>query len=136
MGKKFLLLLLFTAFTLCEVQLYAQASEDNASMASRGTAKRDQSVAREIRNASAQYVGEFYPNPAQSKVEVVYNFPQDGKLTIYNLLGSPVYTRALDKDAAPCRAGRSQLERGRVFLHVLGWEREVRYPADGDKAVA
>lgn len=115
MGKKFLLLLLFTAFTLCEVQLYAQAADDNASMASRGTTKRDQTVAREIRNAGAQYVGEFYPNPAQSKVEIVYNFPQDGKLTIYNLLGSPVDTRVLDKDARLAELDVANLNEGVYF---------------------
>jgi hypothetical protein len=115
MGKKLLLFVLLIAFTLCEVELYAQALDDNASLASRGTARRDQSVAKEIRSAGAQYVGEFYPNPAQSKVEVVFTIPQDGKLTVYNLLGSPVYTRALDKSARVAEIDVAGLNEGVYF---------------------
>lgn len=115
MGKNLLSSILLALFTMGSVHLFAQATDDNSSLASRGTARRDQAVAREIRNSNTLYVGEFYPNPAQSKVEVVYNLPQDGKLTIYNLLGSPVYTRQLDKDARLAELDVANLNEGVYF---------------------
>lgn len=116
MGKRLLFFLLLTAYSLGAAQLYAQAADDNSSLASRGTTKqRDQAVAREIRRSTSFYVGEFYPNPAQGKVEIVYNLPSDGKLTIYNLLGSPVQNRQLDKDGRLAELDVAALNEGVYF---------------------
>lgn len=91
------------------------------SLAARGTSnsQRDaRTLAREVRAAGNLYVGEFYPNPADTRAEVVYNLPEDGKIIVYNLLGSPVLQRKLDKDTRLVQLDIASLKEGVYFSTI------------------
>ena len=110
------LLYIFFLFIYLGIGLaMAQQVEENNSLGIRGT-RRDAPVARQVARPASP-VGDFYPTPANANVEITLNIGQVGKFTMFNLLGTPVMTRELNKDEKELKLDISNLNGGVYFCN-------------------
>ena len=114
MKQKILLILLSFGYLSIGISI-AQSVDEQSSLAIRGT-KREAPIARQV-TKPAQPVGDFYPNPATENVEITLNIGQQGKFTVFNVLGTPVMSRELAKEDRELKLDISNLTAGVYFCN-------------------
>lgn len=96
--KKLLLALLLASSVA--VSAVAQPADERLGYAARGSHPREALASAQKTSIQPSItVGEIYPNPAAGEASISLNLNAAGKVTFYNLLGTPVASQEFGKDA-------------------------------------
>jgi hypothetical protein len=109
--------LLFTVLTACTLATasLAQASDERASFAIRGTGSREAISVSTPKQQPGVLLGDIFPNPTANQGSFTVNINAPGKVSFYNLLGTPVASQEFSKDAKVVTMDFSNFPEGVYF---------------------
>jgi hypothetical protein len=121
---KHLLLSALTALVVT-TSLWAQAGDERAGFAIRGTSVKEAVSFRQNTNNTPVAVGEIYPNPTSNQGSVLINLNAAGKIVFYNLLGTPVATHEFTKETKLLTIDFSSFAEGVYFGIVSSGDKTI-----------
>lgn len=111
---KLLLAILIAAAPLAQIAM-AQSADERLGYATRGSHAREALASAQRTSTQANSVGEIYPNPAAGEASISLNLNAAGKVTFYNLLGTPVASQDFGKDTRTLTIDFAQFPEGVYF---------------------
>ncbi len=93
----------------------AQSADERLGYATRGSQAREALASAQRTSTPANTVGEIYPNPAAGEASISLNLNAAGKVTFYNLLGTPVASQEFGKDTRTLTIDFAQFPEGVYF---------------------
>jgi|GEM_PF-3859852 len=97
---KHILTLALAALVVFATWAQPSATDERNNYALRGTSVKEATAAAHLAATQppVSTIGEFYPNPTSNQGSILLNTAGSGKITFYNLLGTPVATQEFTKE--------------------------------------
>jgi hypothetical protein len=105
--------------------VFAQASDERAGFAIRGTGANREAIASATKQNNPATLGEIYPNPTANQGSFAVNINAPGKIVFYNLLGTPVATQEFSKDTKLVTMDFSNFAEGVYFGIVTSGNKNI-----------